>query len=82
MAVRSGTLTTSTTAARLSADQRAGRVWVKNNDATIVIFIGGSASQDYGLAAGASLGPLDVENLNEIYAKSASGTPVLQWFAN
>ena len=82
MAVRSGTLTTSTTGAPLTASQRASRVWVRNNDATIVIFVGGSASQDFALAAGASLGPLDVDNLNEIYAKSASGTPVLQWFSN
>lgn len=74
-----GTLSTSTVAAALAASQKTREVLVQNDpDNTVDIFVGSSSAQPIQLKPGDSL-VVPVSNLALLYAKSASGTPVLNY---
>lgn len=78
MARASGTQALSTTAVQLPA-QPCTRVALTNNDAAIAMLIGwNSTTQSYTLAAGQSV-VVKCSNLNQLWAKSASGTPTLSY---
>ena len=74
-----GTKTLSTTGAALAASQAVREVIVQNDpDNTIDVFIGNSTSQSIQLKPGQSV-VIPVSNLATVFAKSASGTPVINY---
>jgi hypothetical protein len=78
MARASGTQALSTTAVRLPA-QACTQVAITNNDASIAMLLGwNSTTQSFTLTAGSTV-TFRVTNLNNLYAKSASGTPTLSY---
>jgi hypothetical protein len=81
MAVQSGTQALSTTAAHLGNAACKG-IQVHNNDASIAILVGGQGSQTYTVAPGTSTGRIEVQNRNQVYVKSASGTPTCSWLTD
>jgi hypothetical protein len=81
MAVNSGTKATSTTAAQLGTQPCRG-VQVHNNDGSINVLIGNSSSQSFTLGPGQATGRISVSNVNQIYVKSASGTPTVSWLSD
>lgn len=81
MARATGTQALSTTPVQLPA-QPCLEVSIANNDASIVVLIGWSAAtQAYSIAAGGSV-VVQATNLNQLYAKSASGTPTLSYITS
>jgi hypothetical protein len=75
MALGSDTQALTTTAAALNAHP-CTEASVHNNDAAINVLVGNAAAQNYTLGPGQTV-RLRVKNTNQIYAKSASGTPTL-----
>lgn len=74
-----GTLVTSTVAAALAASQAVREVIVQNDpDSAVDILVGSATAQPIQLKPGWSLTIL-VANLATVYAKSVSGTPVLNY---
>jgi len=74
-----GTLTTSTSAAALAASQAIREVIVQNDpDSTTDVLIGNSSAQTIQLKPGDAL-VIAVANLATVYAKSVSGTPVVNY---
>jgi len=81
MARATGTQALSTTAVQLPA-QPCLEVALTNNDASIAMLIGWNAiTQSFTLAAGSSV-VIQAQNLNQLYAKSASGTPTLSYITS
>jgi hypothetical protein len=81
MARATGTQALSTTAVQLPA-QPCLEVVLANNDASIAMLIGWSAgTQSFTLAAGQNV-VVQATNLNQLYAKSASGTPTLSYITS
>lgn len=78
MAINSGTQALSTTAVSLGNGPCRG-VQIHNNDAAIAILVGNASSQSYMVAPGGSTGRIEVGNRNQVYVKSASGTPTCSW---
>ena len=79
MAKATGTQALSTTAVQLPA-QTCTEVVLTNNDASIAMLLGwNSTTQSFTLPAGQTMSVRGVRNLNELYAKSASGTPTLSY---
>lgn len=77
MALGSATQALSTTAAAL-ANHPCRFVTITNNDASISMLLGNSASQSLTLKPATSI-TFPINNTNKIYAKSASGTPTLSY---
>lgn len=80
MARATGTQALSTTAVQLP-NQAAPSGWVgiRNNDGAIAILIGWNATtQSYTIPAGQQQ-QIRCQNLNQLWAKSASGTPTLSY---
>jgi hypothetical protein len=78
MARVSGTQALSTTAVQLP-NQSCNWASIRNNDAAIAVLIGWtSATQSYTIPAGQHA-QVKVTNLNQLWAKSASGTPTLSY---
>jgi hypothetical protein len=75
MALGSDTQALSTTAAALNAHPCV-ECSIHNNDASINMLIGNASAQNYSLGPGQTV-RLRVKNTNQVYAKSASGTPTL-----
>lgn len=81
MALRHGTVATATTAVKVFASQgKAGIVTLRNEDATIKVFVGGATVTNSGATAGVSLAagvsiPLEVNPGDDVWIASASGTP-------
>lgn len=81
MAVNSGTLVLSTTAANLGNGACKG-IQIHNNDAAIAILVGGASSQSLTISPGGSSSRIEVQNRNQVYVKSASGTPTCSWLTD
>jgi predicted RNA methylase len=79
--IGTGTKVLSTTAAALGA-LACHQVVVHNDDAAIAIKIGNASAQNYTVTAGGSSGPIAVTNINQVYVKSASGTPTCSYIAS
>lgn len=78
MAAGTATQATSTTAARLG-NHPCRKAYVRNDDASIVVLAGYSASvMDWEILAGEDA-EFEVRNTNQIFVKSASGTPTVQY---
>ena len=78
MARATGTQALSTTAVQLPA-QPCKAVLVTNNDASIAMLLGwNSTTQSFTLRPSTSV-RIECGNLNQLYAKSASGTPTLSY---
>lgn len=78
MARVTGTQALSTTAVQLPA-QPCKAVNLRNNDAAIAMLVGwNSTTQSYTIPAG-QYARIECANLNQLYAKSASGTPTLSY---
>lgn len=74
-----GTLTTSTSAAALASSQSVREVLVQNDpDNSANVLIGNSSAQTIKLRPGQSV-VIPVANLATVYAKSVSGTPVINY---
>lgn len=74
-----GTANLTTNAAAIATSQAVREVLVQSDpDNTVDIFIGNAAAQSIQLKPGQSAS-LPVSNLAMIYAKSASGTPILNY---
>jgi hypothetical protein len=54
-------------------------VSIHNNDGSINVLVGNAAAQNFSLGAGQTL-HCRVVNLNQIWVRSASGTPTLSYF--
>lgn len=81
MARSTGTQALSTTPIQLP-NQPCLEVAIRNNDASIAILIGWTATtQLYTIPAGGSE-IVQAQNLNQLYAKSASGTPTLSYITS
>lgn len=81
MARATGTQALSTTPVQLPA-QPCLEVSIANNDASIAVLIGWNATtQTYTIAAGHSV-VVQAQNLNQLWAKSASGTPTLSYITS
>jgi len=79
MAANTGTKALSTTAANLG-NTPCNEVTVANDDASIDIFIGHtSGTQSFRVKPGFNSGPMQVRNLNQVWVKSASGTPTCSY---
>lgn len=76
-----GTKVLSTTAAVLGA-LSCHQVVVHNDDASIAIKVGNATAQNYTVTAGGNSGPIAVTNINQVYVKSASGTPTCSYLAS
>lgn len=79
MAKATGTMALTTAAAQMPA---APFTWasIRNNDAAIAMLIGwNSTTQSYTLPAGQQLTVDKAGNLNEMWIKSASGTPTMSY---
>lgn len=76
--IDSATMALSTTAAAMP-NHPCRWVIINNDDASIAMKLGDSGSQDLTIPAGANTGPLPVRNTNQIYLKSASGTPTISY---
>jgi hypothetical protein len=81
MAINSGTKALSTTAAQLGSQPCKG-VQIHNNDPAIAILVGGAAAQNYTVAPGGQTGRIEIGNINQVYVKSASGTPTCSWLTD
>lgn len=79
MALQSGTLALSVTAAALSAGP-CREVSIHNNDGAINVLVGNSTAQNYSLGAGQTV-KLAVANRNQVWLKSASATPTVSWIS-
>lgn len=78
MARATGTQALSTTAVQLPAQPCRGAI-IANNDAAINVLVGwNSTTQALVVAPGNSV-HIECGNLNQLYAKSASGTPSLSY---
>lgn len=78
MARATGTQALSVAAIQLPA-QPCNRVSLRNNDAAIAMLIGwNTTTQSYTLPAGAAV-EIRCQNLNQLWAKSASATPTLSY---
>lgn len=77
-----GTTALSTTAVQVSTTTPQTQEVILQNDPdnAVDIFIGDSTSQPMQIAPGQSL-TLHISGLDQLYAKSASGTPTLNWLA-
>lgn len=81
MALRHGTVAVATAAVKVFASTgKAGFVTIKNEDATIKAFVGGSAVTNSGATAGPSLAAgaerlIEVNPGDDAWVSSASGTP-------
>jgi hypothetical protein len=78
MARVTGTQALSTTALQLPS-QPCTRVNLRNNDASIAMLIGwNSTTQSFTIPAGGGAS-IRLTNLNQLWAKSASGTPTMSY---
>lgn len=81
MALRHGTVATATTAVKVfSSTGKAGFVTIKNEDASIKVFVGGATVTNSGATAGVSLAAGQSMQLpdvagDDVYVASASATP-------
>lgn len=74
-----GTKALTTVAAAIAASQAVREVLIQNDpDNTIDIFVGNATSQSIQLKPGQSI-VIPVSNLATVFAKSASGTPTLNY---
>lgn len=75
-----GTKALSTTAARLHTGQSCNEVCINNDDASIAILVGfNSTTQSFKVAPNTNSGAIQVRNLNQVWVKSASGTPTCSY---
>lgn len=81
MARATGTQALTTAAVQLPA-QPCIEVAITNNDASIAILLGWNVTtQSFTLPAGGTV-VVQANNLNQLYAKSASGTPTLSYITS
>lgn len=78
MAFGTATKALSTTAAALG-NNPCSEVCINNDDASIAILVGNSSAQNFKVAAGTNSGPIKIRNTNQVYVKSASGTPTCSY---
>lgn len=74
MALGTGTQALSTTAVQLP-NHPCNEATVFNDDGAIVIKVGNASAQNASIAVGSNSGPIQVRNTNQLWVKSASGTP-------
>lgn len=78
MAFATATLVLSTAAAALG-NHPCSNVVLHNDDASINMLVGNSAAQNFSMGPGQTSGPIKVRNTNQVYVKSASGTPTVSY---
>lgn len=78
MAFGTATKALTTTASAL-ANNPCSQVVVFNDDAAIVIKVGNAAAQNVSVQVGSSSSVIRVRNTNQVYVKSASGTPTCSY---
>lgn len=81
MAITSGVMALSTTAAAMPNGPCRYGVHIRNDDGSIVALVGNASAQSYELLAGESV-YIQCRNINQVYIKSASGTPNVQYIYN
>jgi len=81
VAVNSGTLALTTTAVQLGSRSIKG-VTIHNNDGSINVLVGGAGTQSFTISPGGTSGRIVVANLNQVWVKSASGTPTVSWLSD
>jgi hypothetical protein len=75
-----GVATLSTSAAAIGSQPCSEVLLQSDPDNAVNVFVGSASAQPIQLAPGDAL-VLAVTNINLVYAKSASGTPTLNWLA-